>query len=387
MISKTPAMDHMSPAMPTGGAAVICWYAILQFTPINYFLLTSSQGFGYTYGRLVTTLLIAVAFATYLLCRTPAKPLTTYIYIAGIFFCGLTSCVVSQIRYGAIDVAMAAVYSEFFAHSVVLSLGARDFRLAQLFSKKKVIACFLLLNIFLWFVDAASGKSYGVFRAYISGVTLNRLPDFFWPVLTATALFVSRSSALKMIFIFYAALTLYRTIYLAVLLSALVGFNRRIFSLRSLLMGAGLLACAAVAFSYIQIDPTLLFERFMSLFTSESKVAGEASKSQRVQDFWILASYLNGCFPFGCAASPSISQPLYNFPAFQLWSLAGFGIFGLPLILFTLLIPLKIVRQGLRANKADASIFIAVSIILLFFPYVHYFPLMFYVAYLNRRSF
>ena len=237
---------------------------------------------------------------------------------------------------------------------------------------------FICINIAIWGYSVWQGTSWGIFRSYISGFTINRLPDFIL-TLFLPWIFVTSGIFVSFLSVVYITLTSYRTLFLAFIISLafLFVFGSRRIRYNTLRNSLLFLLCATFLVIWLP-DAAKVIERVISLFQVESKVAGETSKSQRIADLWHLTNSLPECLLLAAVLQIISKISYYNYPFFPVWVFNVFGISGLVLI-FGYLCPCYYLEAGI----SDFSNILFLFITLMFFPYVHYFPLVTFVAILN----
>ena len=361
---------------------LLCLYFACQFNPLIFYLIVDSQGYDITGVRYIISVVVSMLFFSMALIKGYKITLAEYLHISVVLVLISGRAFLDLITGVELDFAVYIIFVEYvFVFLVVAMLYCTE--LSEYFSRyKKIIIFFMFTNTVIWAFSLINGISWGVFMAYISGITINRVPDFiniiFIPWVFAT------SGWLSAFFVTcYAIITSYRTLYLAVLVSLafLLFFGTR--SVRATILRNSLLSVMLIILAIsIYADGLVLIERVFSLFTIESKVAGEASKSQRVVDFFTLLNTLPNCVFLGCGSvEPQSGISYYNFPYYPIWVLLIFGPLVMLLSLWIFL-PLLLRRANIEHNFL-LSIWAVLLIILLVFPYVHYFCLMFFISILQ----
>jgi hypothetical protein len=357
-------------------------YFACQFNPLIFYLVASSQGYGITGYRFVFSVCLSVIFFCFSQLRGFKLRLGDYLYIF-ILLTAIVGRAFLDITLGIrFDLAIYIIYIEYvFVYLVVAALYGSD--LYQYFvSYKKLIIIFMSLNFFIWGWSLINGVSWGIFRAYISGITINRLPDFINPIIVPW-IYATSGVLIAFAATIYVICTSYRSLYLSLIFSLilLLLFGKK--QIRQNIWKNLFFTCVlSVVALAVYADGAILLERLLSLFSVESKVAGEASKSQRVEDFFTLMNSLPNCMLIGCGGiEPTTNISYYNFPYYPLWTALIFGPSSLLINLWVFL-PIFLNRRKLDHNFLLA-IWGGLLIILLVFPYVHYFCLVLFISLLQ----
>lgn len=361
---------------------LLCLYFACQFNPLMFYLLTQSQGYGITGVRYTISLVVSILFFSTALFKGYKLTLAEYLHVSIILLLISGRAFLDLIFGVKLDFAVYSIFVEYvFVFLVVAMLYCSELP-QYILRYKKIILIFMFINTLIWVWSLINGSSWGVFRAYISGITINRVPDFM-NVILIPWIFATSGWFTAFAVTFYAIITSYRTLYLAILVSLvfLVLFGNksvRINVIKNSFLSVILITLAVLIYA----DGFVLIERVFSLFTIESKVAGEASKSQRVVDFFVLLKTSPNCIFLGCGSvEPQSGISYYNFPYYPIWTLLIFGPWGLLFSLWIFL-PLFLKRAKIEHNFL-LSIWAVLLIILLVFPYVHYFCLMFFICILQ----
>lgn len=357
-------------------------YFLCQFNPLTFYFIASSRGYDITADRYFISLVVSVVFFSAALLKGYKLLLADYIHLSFILALISGRILLDFTLDVNLDISTYTIFAEYALVYLVVAI-LHTAELPKYFLRyKNIILAFMLINFLLWVASIIDGTSWGVFRAYISGVTINRLPDFmnvmFIPWIFATSGWMVSSAV-----ILYAISTSYRSIYLAILVSVflLLLFGHK--SVRRKIFRNSVISILSIIFIVtIHPDTSILLERVLSLFSIEANVAGEASKSQRVSDFFVLLNSLPYCLSFGCGSvEPETGISFYNFPYYPIWSLLVFGPFGL---LFSLWMFLPVfIKRVKQEHNFLLSIWAVLLLILLVFPYLHYFCLMFFIAMLQ----
>ena len=346
-------------------------YWLLQYNPITFYLIASSGGFGISGIRISWALLVSTLF---IILGVAVKYQVRFRHILFVLLGFLSILLTSFNEMSRLGEPLPGLYITFIefllAYLVIVFFIPKTFS-TDLTNWRKWVYLFMGANIIIWVLALASGETWGVFRAYIGGVTLNRLPDFMLPILLPSFL-ISASFFGSLLIISYILVTSYRTLYLGFIMAILVNaIGSKI--TKSALKIAFLIIVTSIIVTIVFPETLVIFERLLSAFMSEDKVLGESSKSQRFNDLVFLLQGLPNCLPFGCGSlDPITSDPLYNFSFFPLWSILALGIGALPFLLW-LLFPIWSVIG--HRDKGFNGAWVMVFFISLAFPYVHYFPL------------
>ena len=277
------------------------------------------------------------------------------------------------------------------------------------------LAILIPASLFGWIFSVLSGTSFGVFKALVGPVTVNRWPDFITPLLSLVSFIYSPSILLIILLFFASIITLYRTVFIAVLLPLVFySFTKLLsnhtFSLRLYKVGRFrliLLFSLMFVIYFFLYSPFLsldvgssaqvsnifdlieaVFRRFLSLFLPEADY--EFSGSARVSQLYPLLSEIASTFhkPLNFLLGSNILidgiNPLANYAFYPLTSLLQFG-FIIPSFITFLLIK-SFVRyskdsSGIKAQKLP-FIYLIISLIvyLILFPYLIQFPIASLVA-------
>jgi hypothetical protein len=346
-------------------------YWLLQYNPITFYLIANSGGYGITGIRVSWALFVSASFIILgLILKHQVRFRHIMFIVLGLFSIFLTSFN-EMSRFGEPLPGLYVPFIEFLLAYLVVVFFIPETFSTDLTNWRKWVYLFMGVNIAIWVLAAVSGDSWGVFRAYIGGVTLNRLPDFMLPILLPSFL-ISASFFGSLLIISYILLTSYRTLYVGFIMAIVVNAIGAKINVRTL-NKIFLLIITSIAIALFFPETKVIFERLISAFLPEDKVLGEASKSQRFNDLVLLLEGLPSCLPFGCGSlDPITSAPLYNFSFFPVWSILAFGVSALPFLLW-LLFPIWSVIG--HRDKGFNGAWIMVFFITVAFPYVHYFPL------------
>jgi hypothetical protein len=346
-------------------------YWVLQYNPITFYLIASSGGYGISGIRISWALLVSILFVILGVAVKHQVRLRHILFVA----LGLLSILLASFnemsRFGEPLPGLYVTFIEFLLAYLVVVFFIPETFSTDLTNWRKWVYLFMGVNIVIWILAVFSGDSWGVFRAYIGGVTLNRLPDFMLPILLPSFL-ISASFFGSLLIISYILLTSYRTLYVGFIMAIVVNAIGAKINVRTL-NKIFLLIITSISIALFFPETKVIFERLISAFLPEDKVLGEASKSQRFNDLVLLLEGLPSCLPFGCGSlDPITSAPLYNFSFFPVWSILAFGVGALPFLLW-LLFPIWSVIG--HRDKGFNGAWIMVFFIAVAFPYVHYFPL------------
>ena len=362
-------------------------YWLLQYNPITFYLIANSGGFGISGIRISWALLVSTLFVILGVAVKHQVRLRHILFVALGLLPILLASFNEMSRLGEPLPGLYVTFIEFLLAYLVVVFFIPETFSTDLTNWRKWVYFFMGANIIIWVLALGSGETWGVFQAYIGGVTLNRLPDFMLPILLPSFM-ISAGFFGSLFIISYILLTSYRTLYLGFIMAIAVNaIGSKI--TKSALKIIFLVIVTSIIVTIVFPETLVIFERLLSAFMSEDKVLGEASKSQRFNDLVLLLEGLPSCLPFGCGSlDPITSAPLYNFSFFPVWSILAFGVGALPFLLW-LLFPIWSVIG--HRDKVFNGAWIMVFFIAVAFPYVHYFPLtgvMAFFTYLvldNRR--
>jgi hypothetical protein len=347
-------------------------YWLLQYNPITFYLIANSGGYGITGTRVSWALFVSASFIILgLILKHQVRFRHIMFIVLGLFSIFLTSFN-EMSRFGEPLPGLYVIFIEFLlAYLVVVLFIPKTFSI-DLTNWRKWVYLFMGANIIIWVLAVASGDSWGIFRAYIGGVTLNRLPDFMLPILLPSFL-ISASFFGSLLIISYILLTSYRTLYVGFIMAIVVNaIGSKI--TKSALKIIFLIIVTSILVTIVFPETIVIFERLISAFLSEDKVLGEGSKSQRFNDLSLLLQGIPSCLPFGCGSvDPITSTPLFNFSFFPIWTILAFGVGALPFLLWLLFPIFSVIGHR---DKGYNGAWIMLFFIAMLFPYFHYFPLM-----------
>jgi hypothetical protein len=271
-------------------------------------------------------------------------------------------------------------------------VGFNNFVLTRKFSNFIVFFVFLniSLEIIYYLIDLMNGISYGPFRAYISSITINRNPSFFYPIFgLIILLFYKQNKLIKvifsMIFIVYIMTLFYRTLYVALLFPLVFHFFKSKFIKKinlnfifktSIFLFIFLLVIYYVELYIYNYTNFSLSNLFIDRFKSTSlNLSNDAAQNQRVGQIPILLKeiLLN---PLGGGFNHEIlGNRVYNYGYFMLHPIIYLGWIAIPFYYKIIVIILKTI---LNFNKnLNYTIFTYILLYLLtifiFFPYMTYF--------------
>lgn len=360
---------------------LLYWFIFLQCNPVSFYLIATSGGHGITTYRLLFSVILSALFIflSVLLKFHLRRKDYIYIFTACIIIVG--SMFLDQRAERSFDINLYVIFIEYvFAFWVVAAFYSSKFNAGVTYFRSTILF-FICINIAIWGYSVWQGTSWGIFRSYISGFTINRLPDFIL-TLFLPWIFVTSGIFVSFLSVVYITLTSYRTLFLAFIISLafLFIFGSRRIRYNTLRNSFLFLLCATFLVIWMP-DAAKVIERVISLFQFESKVAGETSKSQRIADLWHLINSLPKCLFIGCGSADPISKiSYYNYPFFPIWVFNVFGISGL---IFNIWLFMPVLLFSGQRGSLISAIFFSLFITLMFFPYVHYFPLVIFVAILN----
>lgn len=293
------------------------------------------------------------------------------------------------IEYSKLDYIGLFPIAEFIISLFIFSrLNIYDW-LNENIEKIKIISIiFMLIDIFIWIYSIWQGISFGVFRANISGLELNRMPDLFYAGI-ASFILIDKNSHLssRLISLLTIMITLYRSAYLCALSVLIYGFYYygRNLNLKKLIYYILLVILLSYLFlrilgHYFIQDNSLeeiIFQRILSTIQPEESVSGESSKSLRMDQISPLIIAFCENFIFGGGFSfELLGEPIYNYFNYILILLV---IFGFPIIL-ALIYPVIILIRLLKFREftSNSGILLVNSMVLYFFVLINIFPYMVY---------
>jgi len=269
------------------------------------------------------------------------------------------------------------------------------------------ITVFSALFTYIYFI--LIGHNFGVLRAHISGVTIGRLPDFIFPIFVVGFLFYKRENKLfivilKLIAIVYLALSMYRTIYVAIFISIIymaIIEREKIFKRTKPLIFIILIGIVSNIMisefsnenSAFDLYAGKLFERVGTIFEVKDRPE-ETSRSGRLNQLYYFESVIHNPLGFGFGGiiyEPDDKYelnaiPFYTMAFYPLQIMLSIGLTGGLIFMYLLLKTLKQLHR-LRRHCKDkvtymglgyiSSGMIVIIIFLLLFPYVVYFPITF----------
>jgi hypothetical protein len=381
---------------------------IIQLNPIYIYNMSEASGYGYgmiralLYTSGISILLLIVAYH-YLLGKT-GRGLSKQVLTSVLPLMMLTifSTLLNLFR-DDFDIIGVFPLVEFFISALVFSLfKVRKWIECNFTMIVKVIVFFMVMDILFWIYSYVTGVHYGVFRAYVNGITINRMADLFLVPAATYLLSANRVGlTIKIISLVFIGLTFYRTAYLAALVTlAFIFWKERDHSLRRFFkLGVYISVIVFLGYLYSLYSESysnvqkLVFERLVSTFTVESEE--EWSQSSRIDQVPIIFNYIANNpldLIIGAGSGAVIDEnKIYNYFNYPLIMMIMYGIFTPLLFLFLLL---KLFRVALRAGGGSADIFV-LSFVVYFlvviniFPYMTYFPVMsvfaFFLVYFVQR--
>lgn len=298
--------------------------------------------------------------------------------------------IIDLLTYGYLDLVGVFPFIEFIISSIIFARVNVYKWINSKIDKIKYFAIIMMLaDIVGWGYSIISNVSFGVFRANISGIELNRMADLFYAGVASFILIDKDSKILyRTIALFTILVTLYRSAYLASIAVFIYYFyfNHNIVSISktamrflffiifSLLVITGIGSLLFEEFSLIDV----LFERFLSTFLSEGNVYGEASKSQRFDQIEpLFYAFLENVILGAGFGFYLLEEPIYNYFNYVLIALV---IAGLPLIAGLFIPVTYLVRKifFIRFVKTNSSTFFINSMAVYFFVLINAFPYMIY---------
>lgn len=294
------------------------------------------------------------------------------------------------IIHGYLDFVGVFPFIEFLFSALIFSrINVHSWINDNIEKVRLVSSVIMIADICFWGYSVIAGVSFGVFRANISGLELNRMADLFYAGVASFMLIdkdskaIYRSIALLTIFV-----TLYRSAYLAsiVVLAYYLYASRRFVNFKTifirLIVTATILAIIIYSIGgYFFTDFSLidvLLERFMSTFLSEGEVYGEVSKSERLDQIMPLMYALLEHALIGAGFGYYLlGEPIYNYFNYILVALV---IMGIPLVV-GLLVPVVYLSKKIFPNRAaevNSATLLVNSLVVYFFVLLNVFPYMIY---------
>lgn len=373
---------------------------IAQVNPITLWIMSVNSGLGF--GRIRASLFVASALL--LLCLIfirsvcgKTRNLTILANVGGLFLPLIVMVVfrvyLDIVKYGFTDLIGLFPFFEFLVAIFIFStINIHEWLNKNVKVVKLVAIFFLGAEVVLWLYSNATFISFGVFRANIGGLVLNRMPDLFFVGIATAFLHVKNTNSFqRALFILAIIITLYRSAYLAVLTVLLYNFfihykNFRFFIFIKYTIGSlALLGLALLVMQqWLKSDIVLtdvLWDRLSSTFLSESSVLNESSKSQRIDQIMPLMHSIAESPIFGNGfAFKLLDAPIYNYFNYILIALA---IIGVPLLIQVLMVIFYMNKCRLRVKAASdrdadmvmSSILVFFFVLINVFPYVVYFPI------------
>ncbi|BFG70365.1 hypothetical protein KACHI17_12460 [Sediminibacterium sp. KACHI17] len=254
-----------------------------------------------------------------------------------------------------------------------------------------VIFLNIVLELFFYFKDTISGVSYGPFRAYIAGLTINRNPSFFYPIFAFVVLrffpFKSYIKALYLVIFFVYVLTLfYRTLYVALLFPFfidIIRFGRKLtiidvlrFVFFIIIIIGSLTLIDSIVESQFDFSIVKAFTgRFTSTFTEYSNDDAQKDRVNQIPDMM----YMLITNPLGIGFSGLVKDAeVYNYAFYFLHPILYLGwLIGLAYFLIgkRMIIIYKNAKTSLKDRILIFCLFYF-CMILTFFPYMNYFTFM-----------
>lgn len=388
---------HLKTVLSGAVSLALFTFWILQVNPLSIWVMCESSGLGYGTIRSTLYLTGVVILATALLSTSEFRLglHIKYIYYWLPIFLVFAFRVALELTlddYDGFDFIGAFPLAEFMI-SLLLFLSFDVYTWLNEKINKIIIgaALFLLADIALWIYAEAAGISFGVFRANMSGVVLNRMSDLFYVGVGAYLLISRRANYfMKAIATVAIILSLYRSAYVAsigVLFYALYAY-RGSYSLYSLITKSVVITIGMALL--IQLFSTILdlefdifqaiLERIQSVFLPDTAFADEVGKSSRLEQIEPLITTITENIIAGVGFGYNLlGEPIYNYFNYFLIILSIYGIgiaaaFAKPI--YALLSSLAIPRGGaLEGRLLVNSMIVYYFILLNIFPYVIYFPI------------
>jgi len=295
--------------------------------------------------------------------------------------------------HGKLDLVGMMPYIEFVCSSIIFAcINVYKWINCKLRHIKIIAVMIMTADIGVWAYSIYSGTSFGVFRANISGLELNRMPDLFFAGIACFILIDKGTKSIyRIVGLTTILITLYRSAYLASMAVMIYYILMHIKTLNlSVILKHLIITIMGLAIGMIILDSFLLkdfklletlFERLISTFLPESDVYGEASKSQRLEQIIpLLSSIIENPILGGGFGLVLSDEPIYNYFNYILISLA---ILGLP-VLGALIIPLHILVKEIftykKSKNSSSDLFVNSMAVYFFilinlFPYMTYFPI------------
>ncbi len=309
----------------------------------------------------------------------------TFFFLVLIFFRSIADYIISS-KVDLIGV-IPLIEAVFLLITLIYLFPEKDVQLKKY--QITLISYFIFINIFfeivIYFYDVFHFVSYGPFRSYIAGITINRNPSFIFPLLGLIVLLeYNFTNIIKKIFVLiftiYLVILFYRTLYVALFFVYILYLynNGYKFNFINLIQKLILFLLFFFIFNffvtkYFDFDIlSLFFKRIGSIFAEEEDY--EDAKSGRIVQIPLLF-YEIIKNPFGMGFNGEINtNPIYNYAYYQLQIIMYLGWTAIPyLYIIHKNIFKKIFIKGNVRFFNYAIIYL--TIIMIFFPYCSYFSI------------
>ena len=265
---------------------LLYWFIFLQCNPVSFFN-SDGGGHGITTYRLLFSVILSALFIFVCFIEVSPAQKRLYLYFYSIIIVG--RMFLDQRAGRSFDINLYVVFIEYvFAFWVVAAFYSFKFNAGVTYFRSTILF-FICINIAIWGYSVWQGTSWGIFRSYISGFTINRLPDFIL-TLFLPWIFVTSGIFVSFLSVVYITLTSYRTLFLAFIISLafLFVFGSRRIRYNTLRNSLLFLLCATFLVIWLP-DAAKVIERVISLFQVESKVAGRHLNRKELQMWHFFA--------------------------------------------------------------------------------------------------
>lgn len=370
---------------------------LLQVNPLTIWVMSESSGLGYGSVRssffiLGVSILFSILVFKHLVGASQGFFVTKAIvrFLSILFILVLVRINIDLLAYGSLDFVGVFPFIEFIVSAFLFSrFNVYKYVNENIDQIRYFAVLIMLADIIAWAYSILAGVSFGVFRANISGLELNRMADLFY---TGVASFVLIDKKSKLTYRSIALLTILVTLYRSAYLASIGVFiyyyyqNRKTLNISKMIsrflgtiMGSFLVI--AIIGGWVFNDFSLidvLLERFLSTFLSEGEVYGEVSKSERFDQIEpLLYAFLENVFVGAGFGFYLLEQPIYNYFNYIAVSLV---IMGLPLVV-GLIVPVTYLMRKLfvvAEMESDSPNLLVNSMVVYFFVLINVFPYMTY---------
>ncbi len=370
---------------------------LLQVNPVSIWIMSESSGLGY--GSIRSTLyILGFTILTLILLFQLLSGATIRVSVLKIIFkflCLLIifvflRIVIDLIKFESLDFVGVFPFIEFIFSALIFSMfDVYKFINLNINRIRIISILIMILDICWWGYSIVSGVSFGVFRANISGLEINRMADLFYAGI-ASFILIDKESRLifRTIALFTILITLYRSAYLSAIAVFFYYYyqNRNHLNISSIILKfifaiffTSFIIVIFSGFVFKEFDlNNILIERFLSTFLSEGDVYGEVSKSDRFNQVEpLIYAFLENIFIGTGFGYYLLEEPIYNYFNYVL---VASVIMGIPLIIGFFIPFAYLVRKlFLNSNKGYNSATLLInSLVIYFFILINVFPYMIY---------